>query len=986
MSQQQTSISKISPLIPGNVIRRERLFALLDKKLPTNAFWISGPGGSGKTTFVASYLQDRNIPCLWYQVDAMDGDPASFFYYLGLAARSLMGAADKPMPLLTPEYLPNLEIFVLRYFEMLYQRIQPDSWLVFDNFQEAPEDSPLTKIITAAVQQLPSNITIAIVSRSDPPSVVSRLIANRIMKPIGRTQIAFSPEEFAAYLNFRRERTPHKLTKQLYRITRGWIAGAVLWLVYSESQAPDDRLPAGYTPENIFAYFAAEIFERTDPSIRSFLMQTALLPHMTVEIAAGLTGMEAGDILEHLSRHNFFIEKRLVPALTYQYHPLFREFLMVSAAREYSASTLCSLRCRAAGILEKHGMSEEAVELYLKADAFESVTPIILDMAPTIIAQGRTTILSTWIDSLPAKNIATNPWLLFWKGLAQMLSNSPEGQDVCSKAFELFKKNDVLTGQVLSWTTIVESYFLLRNGFTNLDSWIKEGERLDKLLSEDEHDPEIVGRFASSMLMALLLRDMGHPAIIKLQNQCEELLDHCHDLQVTCNILKNLFWSYHWFGQAEKTLVTETRLKALQNCANLPSLVRLFFSVFFTLASITAGDHQQCLDRASESLEIADETGIHVYDFMILAYRAYSLLSTGEVSQVQPTLSAMQKALMPFAVWDQAQYHFLFTWYGMLVGDLAQAKKDMATTARLLESCGNPFTIALSRVLESQLLLELGEKDQVAGLLSSVLEEPKLGNSLLTQYLATLSLADCAYARKQEEEGQQYLREAFALARKHGLSMPFGLINKRVGALCAKALDAGIEGETVTDTIKRWHLQPPMPMTVSDRWPWPIRLYTLGQFTIHCNGKPLPLSGKSPGKPLELLSFLISVGQGGVFREKAAYRLWPNSDGDRAIQNLNTTLHRLRKLVGNDHAVILDNQQLSLNPMLCWVDSWHFEWLGQQVEKTMSSSIKNEYLAKALALYRGPFTTGHDHLAVAVNYKKNIEKQWRCILAAALPT
>jgi LuxR family transcriptional regulator, maltose regulon positive regulatory protein len=986
MSQQQASISKISPLIPGNVIRRERLFTLLDKKLPTNAFWISGPGGSGKTTFVASYLQERNIPCLWYQVDAMDGDPASFFYYLSLAAGSLMDAADEPMPLLTPEYLPNLEIFVLRYFEMLYQRIQPDSWLVFDNFQEAPEDSPLTKIITAAVQQLPGNITIAIVSRSDPPPVVSRLIANRIMQPIGRTQVAFSPEEFAAYLNFRGRGTPHKLTKQLYRITKGWIAGAVLWLLYSESKAVADCLPADYTPENIFAYFAAEIFERTDPSIRSFLMQTALLPHMTVKIAAELTGMEAGDILEHLSRHNFFIEKRLVPAVTYQYHPLFREFLLVSAAREYSSSTLCSLRCRAAKILEKHGMSEEAVNLYLKADAFEAVTPIILDMAPTLIAQGRTTILFSWIDSLPAKNTAINPWLLFWKGLAQMISNSPEGQDVCSKAFLLFKKYNALTGQVLSWTAIVESFFLLRSGFTNLDRWIKEGEQLGQLLSEDEHNPEIVGRFASSMLMALLLRDMGHPAIKGLQNQCEELLDHCHDLQVTCNILKNLFWSYHWFGQADKALVTETRLKALQNSAHLPSIVKLFFSVFFTLASITAGDHRQCLERASQSLKISDETGIHVYDFMILAYRAYSLLSTGEVSQVQPTLATMQKALMPFAAWDQAQYHFLFTWYGMLVGDLAQAKKDMATTSRLLESCGNPFTIALGRVLESQLLLELGEKDQVAGLLSSVLEEQKLGNSLLTQYLATLSLADCAYAGNQEEEGQQYLREAFALARKHGLSMPFGLINKRVGALCAKALDAGIEIDTVTDTIKRWHLQPPQPMTVSDRWPWPIRLYTLGQFTIHCHDKPLPLSGKSPGKPLELLSFLISVGQGGVFREKAAYRLWPNSDGDRAIQNLNTTLHRLRKLVGNDHAVILNNQQLSLNPMLCWVDSWHFEWLGQQVEKTMSSSIKNEYLAKALALYRGPFTTGHDHLAVAVNYKKNIEKQWRCILAAALPT
>ena len=232
------------------------------------------------------------------------------------------------------------------------------------------------------------------------------------------------------------------------------------------------------------------------------------------------------------------------------------------------------------------------------------------------------------------------------------------------------------------------------------------------------------------------------------------------------------------------------------------------------------------------------------------------MLSTGELSQVEPILVKMQKTLMPFAVWDQGQYHFLCAWYEMQAGDLAQAKKDMATTSMLLKSCGNPHTIALSQILESQLLLELGQKNQVESLLRSVLEEPKLGNSLLTHYLATLSLADCAYARNQLEKGQKYLREAFALAREHGLSMPFGLINNRVGALCAKALDAGIEGDTITDTIKRWHLRPPQPKAVSDRWPWPIRLYTLGQFTIQCNDKPLQLSGKSPGN---LWNFLLSL-------------------------------------------------------------------------------------------------------------------------------
>ena len=201
------------------------------------------------------------------------------------------------------------------------------------------------------------------------------------------------PEEFTKFTDTAETGLTQKRTQQLHRITKGWIAGAVLWLLYSDSEATADRIPADNTPENIFAYFAAEIFAKTDPPIQSFLLQTALLPHMTSDMAGELTDMEAEDILEHLSRNNFFIEKRQLAAVSYQYHPLFREFLQVSAAREYSASSLRSLHRRAAEILEKHGMREEAINLYFKADVHEPITPIILELAPALVAQGRYIVL-----------------------------------------------------------------------------------------------------------------------------------------------------------------------------------------------------------------------------------------------------------------------------------------------------------------------------------------------------------------------------------------------------------------------------------------------------------------------------------------------------------------------------------------------------------------------------------------------------------------
>src|SRR4030067_169389 len=126
-------IAKFTHPILRGVLLRERLFPLLDRKRQRPVIWVSGPPGSGKTTLITSYLEARQIPCLWYQVDKGDADPATFFYYLGQAAKRAAPQKRKPLPLFTREYLQGTSTFAIRYFEEFFGRLHIPSIIVFDN-------------------------------------------------------------------------------------------------------------------------------------------------------------------------------------------------------------------------------------------------------------------------------------------------------------------------------------------------------------------------------------------------------------------------------------------------------------------------------------------------------------------------------------------------------------------------------------------------------------------------------------------------------------------------------------------------------------------------------------------------------------------------------------------------------------------------------------------------------------------------------------
>ena len=195
------------------------------------------PPGAGKTSLITSYLAARSLSNLWYQVDAGDADIASFFYYLGQA----VARRRRPLPLLTPEYRQGLAIFTRRFFRELYGRLKTPFVLVFDNYQEAPVDSPLHEVMREALAEIPVGGHAIFISRSEPPPAFARLRSQRAIEILDWPQLRFTQTEATGLV---RKLAPGRWSKntinRLHTATDGWAAG---WSCPLSSGAAKARHP-----------------------------------------------------------------------------------------------------------------------------------------------------------------------------------------------------------------------------------------------------------------------------------------------------------------------------------------------------------------------------------------------------------------------------------------------------------------------------------------------------------------------------------------------------------------------------------------------------------------------------------------------------------------------------------------------------------------------------------------------------------------------
>jgi len=975
MAEKKALLGKLAAPDTSGLLPRERLFRRLDEARKGSLAWVTAPAGSGKTSLLASWTRARGLPVLWYQLDEGDNDLATFFHYLNLAA-----GARRGLPRLSPEHLMAPEIFARRYFTQLFQGWTTPRVLVLDKYQKLADAAPLHRLLDLVLDLLPRDSLMVVASRRDAPDPLSRRYAYASTLRIGWGDLRFT--EFESEELARLWDVPGETAAGLHAACDGWAAIQVLIMRLGVHEGPTLN-PAHAKP--VAEFLDREFFNKLPASDRAFLLQAALLPFASGALARDLTGVEqAAAILARLSREHLLIsehgqEEPGAGSGNYQFHPILREFLLLRLERDYPADEVTAMRIRAAGLLEAQSKVEAAAGLLMQALAWDELARLICAHAADWMETGRMAPLRQWLEALTETVRNADPWLQFWHGSVLRLFDPPAARLPLARAYQQFMAREDTAGAYLAWAAIVESFSAPWHTFAEIDPWLVELKRLQQRFPQFP-SPDIEARVLSSG-MTLLTAAPYTPQLQYWIARAETLLLDPPSLQsvglFAWMVVMNTVWRGDGIEQTQ-TLLSRVSFPAPQ--AEAFPLSYLLYASARAQIEGAALNLPGAREWVARGLDVATQTGIHLMDSMVQASACFSATIVADLVMAETSLVRMKQLLDPAWTLHVLQIQYLRAGILLMSGDSAVAVKSLEGFQERVVATGAVTPMALGELLLAQALALNGQAKAARAHLPWPRDFAQRFPSAMTAFQADLVEAYSWFSQDQEAQGLAALRRALAAGRRLNAMaiFPFWL-PRMLAPLCRRALEAGIEVDYVRRLIRRRGLLPDSPTT--ENWPWPIRVYTLVRFVVHKDDVPISTSGKTQKKPLELLKALIALGGRNVAASSLAEALWEDSGEGTARHALDMAISRLRKLLGDDKAILIQEGKLSLNDKRVWVDAWAFERLAGDFE-THQGDAAMDLAQQAMARYTGAFLAGDDEAAWLLGRRDRLRSRYLRLVAA----
>ncbi|MEN3341864.1 MAG: hypothetical protein V7644_1268, partial [Actinomycetota bacterium] len=378
------------------IIKRPRLTKLLDES-GARIILLVAPPGYGKTTLAREWLA-RKQGAVWYAGGPAMADVAALA--LGLAQALAAGAEQHPKAAERVQILASRDQ-PPRVLAKAVARVVADECeiVAIDDYHHAGE-SPDCEAFLAELLSL-THFRLVLTSRSRPAWITPRMAIYGEALVLETVDLAFTDAEAQEVLRETGDRSRERILAQ----ARGW--PAVIGLAAMRRGAVDPA--AGLKADDLYDFFAEDLFQRASPALRHALFLLALGADVDDGVAKELLGPDHAELMAEAAERGF-VSRESPAGDNDTMHPLLKSFL-VAKLREVEAGDVAAMVASVVAAAARRSHWDACLAALQHFPQAELIGSTLQQALGELLAAGRVATVKRWIKLAGATG-CSDPTLL----------------------------------------------------------------------------------------------------------------------------------------------------------------------------------------------------------------------------------------------------------------------------------------------------------------------------------------------------------------------------------------------------------------------------------------------------------------------------------------------------------------------------------------------------------------------------------------------
>jgi LuxR family maltose regulon positive regulatory protein len=728
---------------------------------------VIAPAGYGKSCLVSNWANRNTRTVAWLSLNKEDATTSRFWSYV-LYALKEASESQLAIDLENDRFVDisdcvnSLDRLILSIAEW-----ENDMFLVLEDYHYLNDSSDIDNALSYLLENCPENLHVILISRKSPNLRTMKKRLATQLNEISEESLRFTFDETSAFFIHENIPVTSRFVEQAMEVVNGWPAGLRLLALLLGDVASDnyvDKLPSGFS-EAVNDFMFEEVIDALPPQIQKFALLTSFLDSYCPTLAAWvLDALGVRDVeettnasIQYLRGNSVFITEIADSESEpwFNYHSLLGQALRTFALRKGKryGHEVCAA---ASKWFRQENAFDSAVMYAARAQNYDAIAQIIHQIWPQVLANDELAMLLRWYGYLPEDYVSQHPRLCLLQALPLAVSgNFDLARRRLSQAQEASKNtSDHYAATALAIQSLISS-------IDGKPALAKESaaKALDILPSGESHFRAMAHQVLGSSAL--------DENIIKARQVFEQAIEmgiSLNDKNVLCSAYSNFSFLEALIGCsdcAERHSRLAKEIHADYQARTIPML-----NVAYLADGVVAYHQYRLKEAAAACRYVIEHSG---YSYIRRNYAtAQTLLACVSLCSGK-TAEARELALSASELYFDG---FADAFPGMSLLKICHAIPGFVKRAMSQQEDGEDQRLSIARLWMNRVFAFFEKENYETDELEQDLVDIDEGY-IIAKININLLIA-CSYERAgTNDKAQQFLSDAFDIAKPHQITQPF---------------------------------------------------------------------------------------------------------------------------------------------------------------------------------------------------------------------